>query len=460
MKKFWGGRFSSDTDREVERFTESVSFDRELYDVDIRCSTAHAQMLGRIGLLSEKECADIVDGLDAVRTEIAEGRFEFSTAHEDIHTNIEAALMEKIGDTAKKLHTGRSRNDQVAVDLRLWIRENSEELLRRLKALQAALCRLGKRFDDIILPGCTHLQHAQPVLLPHYMLAYVQQFERDRQRVSDCVKRLNKSPLGSGAIAGSTIALERKTVSEMLGFDDITENSLDSVSDRDFLVEYIFCLSLSAMHMSRLCEELIIWNSPEFGFIRIGDDFCTGSSMMPQKKNPDVAELIRGKTGRVYGALFSILTILKGIPMAYNRDMQEDKEALFDASATVLASLSVLARMMDSVEFVPHNIDPLLQEGYLEATALAEYLVKHDIPFREAHKITGEIVAFAEKKEQHLSDCTLKDLQGFSSKIGKDVFAVLTPRGYLNSLVTEGSSAPEKVRAKLDEWLQKTSGKN
>ncbi len=455
QKKPWGGRFTKQTADSVESFTESISFDRRLYKYDIEGSVAHANMLAKCKLISEKEKDAIVKGLNEILKEISTGKFVFKEFLEDIHMNIESALIERIGEAGKKLHTARSRNDQVALDMRLWTREHVQLTIGLLNALQKELVKKGKKHFDLIMPGFTHFQHAQPVLLCHYLLAYVEMFERDKARLRDCFVRLNKSPLGACALAGTTLITDPRQTAKLLGFDGVCENSMDAVSDRDFCVEYAFCLSMIAMHLSRLCEEWIIWCNDEVKFIEISDAYCTGSSIMPQKKNPDVLELIRGKCGRVFGHLTSLLTLLKGLPLSYNRDMQEEKVAVFDAADTVQTSLSILAELVANTNFNGDRMMQACKKGFIDATALAEYLVKKGVPFRKAHEIVGNIVRECIKVQCRLMDLQLAGFKAFSSAIEKDVYKVLGVENCIKNYKSYGSTAPGFVKKRILYWDKK-----
>lgn len=457
QKKLWGGRFTKQTAASVESFTESVSFDWRLYKYDIEGSIAHANMLARCKLITEKERDAIVKGLKEILAEIEDDKFEFKTSLEDVHMNIESALIERIGEAGKKLHTARSRNDQVALDLRLWTRNQTREVTGLLTMLQRELVKKGKTLFGLIMPGFTHLQHAQPVLVSHYLLAYVEMLERDKMRLQDCFVRLNKSPLGACALAGTTLPTNPAFTAKLLGFEGVCENSMDAVSDRDFCVEYAFCLSMVAMHLSRLCEEWIIWCNDEVKFIEISDAYCTGSSIMPQKKNPDVLELIRGKCGRVFGHLTSLLTLLKGLPLSYNRDMQEDKIAIFDAADTVQTSLSVLAELVANTNFHGEQMMSACEKGFIDATALAEYLVKKGVPFRMAHEIVGKIVRECIRVQCRLMDLQLESFKAFSSVIEKDVYKVLGVENCIKNYKSYGSTAPGFVKKRIAYWEKKLS---
>ena len=449
MSKQWGGRFEGDTDQLVERLGESVSFDARLAPYDIRGSVAHAEMLAARGIISEGDAEAIASGLTAILADVEAGRFVWDVGLEDVHTNIEAALVAKVGDAGKRLHTARSRNDQVATDVRLWARDQIDRILDLLRGLQAALVDMAEAHIDVVFPGCTHLQHAQPVLFAHHLMAYLEMFARDRERFSQLRNRVNVLPLGSAALAGTPHPIDRRQVAKALGFAGVSHNSMDAVSDRDYLIEFCAGASLAMMHLSRLCEEIILWSGPVYGYIEIGDGFTTGSSIMPQKKNPDVAELVRGKTGRVYGDLTALLTIMKGLPMTYNRDLQEDKEPVFDASDTLQLCLEVTARMIPSIEVRRERMEAAVREGFLEATDLADYLAGKGVPFREAHRIVGEAVLYCVKREKRLPELTLDELGSFSSVFDRDVFDGMKPSALVRSRDQIGGTAPRRVRAEL-----------
>jgi argininosuccinate lyase len=455
MKKPWGGRFEKDTDAAVERFTESVSFDRCLYKEDIRGSIAHAEMLARCGLLSEAELAQVREGLGDIEKEIAAGSFPWSVPLEDVHMNIESALIARIGDVGRKLHTARSRNDQVALDVRLWCRSAIDELTDLTLDCQRALVEKAAQYRETIVPGFTHLQHAQPVLLAHVLLAYAEMLERDRARLSDCRARTNTSPLGACAMAGTGLPTNPQSVAEALGFERAFSNSIDAVSDRDFAMELVFDLALVALHLSRLAEDWLIWCTREFDFIDLDEAFCTGSSIMPQKKNPDVLELIRGRCGRVYGDLTALLTIFKGLPLAYNRDMQEDKEPLFDAVDTVRGALSVGAALIRTTEFKTDNIRAACEGGHMDATALADYLVGRGIPFREAHGMAGMAVRRAAADGVKLAELSLEQFRALSPVVAEDVYKVLGTQNCVENYRSPGSSAPAEVERQLQSWQQR-----
>ena len=459
-KKPWGGRFKEATDVLVERFTESVSFDRRLYKYDIAGSIAHARMLARQGIIPKEDAEAIVKGLEEIRDAIDDGRFEWRVDLEDVHMNIEHELSRRIGEAGKRLHTARSRNDQVATDMRLYLKDEIIALDSSLKDLQESLLYQAREYFDCVLPGFTHLQHAQPVLWPHHMLAYFEQFRRDRERLKDAFKRVDVCPLGSAALAGSDFPIDREFVRRELGFSSLSRNSMDAVSDRDFVAEFIFCASLVMIHLSRLSEELILWASDEFSFVELPDSFCTGSSIMPQKKNPDCPELIRGKTGRVLGALTAIMTILKGLPMTYNRDLQEDKEPLFDTCDTVRLCVDVMARMLRGTRPWRDRMLQATRGGFLTATDLADYLVEKGVPFRSAHEIVGQVVAYCVENGKELWELSLDELRGFSQDIEEDCFERLSIQGSIEKRNSFGGTAPGRVKDALEEagaWLRSHS---
>ena len=445
--KPWGGRFSEPTDAFVERFTASVAFDRRLYRHDIAGSLAHASMLCNVGVLSQEEAETIAAGLEAIRDEIERGTFDWSVALEDVHMNIEARLTERIGPAGKKLHTGRSRNDQVATDLRLWLREEIDGLDALLVRLAEALLERAETYADAIMPGFTHLQAAQPVTFGHHLLAWFEMILRDRERLADCRRRVDTMPLGAAALAGTTFPVDRTQTARTLGFGRIAENSLDAVSDRDFAVEFAAWASLTMVHLSRFSEELVLWASAQFGFVELPDRFCTGSSIMPQKKNPDVPELVRGKTGRVAGQLTSLLVLMKGQPLAYNKDNQEDKEPLFDVVDTVRDCLTAYADMVPALRADREAMRTAAVRGFATATDLADYLVRRGVPFRDAHEVVGRAVAHAVEADRDLAELSLETLSGFSDAIGPDVFDVLTPEGSVAARDHLGGTAPVRVRA-------------
>jgi len=450
-EKPWAGRFTETTDRLVEEFTSSLGFDRKLYRYDIEGSTAHCRMLARQGLLTAPEEKAILEGLEDIGKEMDQGTFPLTADLEDIHMAVEKALIARIGEAGGKLHTGRSRNDQIALDVRLYLRDAVKNLLADLAALKTTLLSLTRRELGVILPGYTHLQQAQPVLLSHYLLAFREMFTRDEERLKDCLGRVNVLPLGSAALAGTGLPLDRNLVADLLGFPEITTNSMDAVSDRDFAAEFVFDGALLMMHLSRFCEDLILWSTEEFGYVTISDAYTTGSSIMPQKKNPDVAELVRGKTGRVYGNLVALLTVLKGLPMTYNRDLQEDKEPLFDTVETLTASVRVFTGMLNHVTFHRKRMHERVTAGFSTATDLAEYLVTRGIPFREAHGIVGRIVRHALEKGKDLRSLTLEEFQAFYPGFDGGVFALLTPEYSVNARKIAGGTAYETVAARIEE---------
>jgi len=433
----------------VERFTASIPFDRRLYRQDIEGSVAHARMLCRQGIISREEEEAIVQGLKEIGREIEAGKFAFKPEDEDIHMAIEKALIKKIGSAGEKLHTGRSRNDQVALDMRLYVRGEMERTIGLVRDLRLKLVEIAEREKDTIMPGYTHLQKAQPVLLAHYLLAFEAMFARDEERLRDAWERVNVMPLGAGALAGSGLPLDRKYVAELLDFPRITQNSMDTVSDRDFVAEYIFACALIMMHLSRICEDFIIWSTSEFSYLEIADSFATGSSLMPQKKNPDVAELIRGKTGRVYGHLISLLTVFKGLPMTYNRDLQEDKEALFDAVDTTLSSLQVFIAMLGHIKFNREKMAEEAAKGFTTATDLVEYLVLKGLPFREAHGVVGKLVAYCLKENRSFADLSLQEWKKVSEKFGPEIKKMLTPRASIERKKTLGSTSFREVEKQI-----------
>ena len=449
IDKPWGGRFTEKTAASVEMFTASVHFDVRLYRHDIAGSQAHAKMLAKQGLLSEAEKDMILKGLAEIEMEIKIGRFEFRPELEDIHMNIEKALVEKIGEAGEKLHTGRSRNDQVALDIRLYLREECAKLMELLTALQKGFVGLAREYLGAVMPGYTHLQRAQPVLLSHHLLAYYEMLGRDKERLADCLKRINVLPLGAAALAGTGLPIDREFVARELGFPTISKNSMDTVSDRDFIVEFLSVCSLIQIHLSRFSEELVLWASQEFSFVEIADRFCTGSSIMPQKKNPDIPELIRGKSGRTVGNLMTLLTLLKGLPLTYNRDLQEDKEPVFDSVDTVSHSLALTVDLLGGLVFNREILSEATRSGFLTATDLADYLVLKNVPFRQAHAIVGSAVAYCLEKSKELADLDLMELEMFSEAIGQDVFEVLSVDGSVNSRTSAGGTAASEVEKAL-----------
>ena len=442
--KLWGGRFEKKTAEDVDEFNSSINVDCQMVREDILGSIAHARMLGRQGIISTEDAKKICTGLEHILEDVQRGKVKFQVEAEDIHMNVENLLTERIGETAKKLHTGRSRNDQVALDLRMVSMKETEHILSLLAALESELLSIAEENTKTYMPGYTHLQKAQPITLAHYLLAYFEMFRRDIEHLKDCRKRTNVMPLGSGALAGTTYPLDREWVADNLGFDDITRNSLDGVSDRDFAIEALCCCSVIMMHLSRFCEELILWSTDEFRFVEMDDSYSTGSSIMPQKKNPDVAELIRGKTGRVYGDLITLLTMMKGIPLAYNKDMQEDKEALFDGFDTVQQCLHIFTDMISTITF---------KQSFLV------FLVRKGIPFRTAHEITGRLVLYCIRKNKALLDLRLEELQSFSPLFGEDIYEALSLETCVNQRKLPGGPAPETVQEAIRQnktWLSET----
>ena len=446
-KKPWGGRFTAATNEFVETYTASVDFDKRLYRHDISGSIAHATMLAKVGVLTDSESTTIIKGLKDILVDIERGDFAWSVALEDVHMNIEARLTDHIGDVGKKLHTGRSRNDQVATDIRLYLRDEIDALCEGLVGLQQALITLAENEADTIMPGFTHLQTAQPVTFGHHMMAWFEMIERDRQRFIDARVRTNILPLGAAALAGTSYPIDRHYTAELLGFDGVAENSLDAVSDRDFAIEFNAHAALLMMHLSRFSEELVLWSSAQFNFVDLGDSFCTGSSIMPQKKNPDVPELVRGKSGRVYGNLTALLTLMKSQPLAYNKDNQEDKEPLFDTVDTLLASVHLYTEMLADVNVNKDSMYEAASRGFSTATDLADYLVRKGVAFRDAHEVVGLSVRFCIDNNKDLPDCSLDELQQFSKVIEDDVYAVLTLEGSVSSRNHIGGTAPDQVRA-------------
>jgi argininosuccinate lyase len=448
--KLWGGRFTQATDSFVEAFTASANFDQRLASHDIQGSVAHAKMLHKIGILTDLELDKILSGLEEILFDINNGNFNWSVALEDVHMNIEARLTSAIGHAGKKLHTGRSRNDQVATDIRLYLREEIDHICDELRRLQTGLLNLAEQEYDTIMPGFTHLQVAQPITFGHHLMAWFEMLKRDQERMQDCLKRINIMPLGSAALAGTSYPIDRFMTAELLGFDRPSDNSLDSVSDRDFAIEFSSAASLIMMHLSRFSEELILWASTQFDFIEIPDTFCTGSSIMPQKKNPDVPELVRGKTGRVSGNLIALLMLMKGQPLAYNKDNQEDKEPLFDSADTVINSLRAFADMMPHVKAKRQNMYQAAKQGFSTATDLADYLVGKNIPFRDAHEIVGLAVRLGIETHRDLSELTLTELQQFSGEIDDEVFNILTLEGSVAARSHIGGTAPNTVKKAIE----------
>ena len=449
MAQLWGGRFTKETDALAYAFNASISYDKKLYKQDIAGSKAHAAMLGKQGILTEEETKQILAALDGILEDVSSGKLEITEEHEDIHSFVEAVLIQRLGDAGKKLHTGRSRNDQVALDMRLYIREEAVELDRLLRKLLETLLKIMETHTKTILPGFTHLQKAQPITLSHHMGAYFEMFKRDRQRVFDLYERMNYCPLGSGALAGTTFPLDREYTAKALGFYGPTLNSMDGVSDRDYLIELLSALSMVMMHLSRFSEEIIIWNTNEYQFVEIDDAYSTGSSIMPQKKNPDIAELTRGKTGRVYGALISLLTTMKSLPLAYNKDMQEDKELTFDAVDTAKGCLALFEGMLSSMKFLEENMKKSASRGFTNATDAADYLVNHGVPFRDAHGIIGRIVLYCVEKGIAVEDMSLEELRRFSDCFKEDIFEAVSMEACVNKRLTIGAPAKEAMEAAI-----------
>ena len=451
-QKAWGGVFDVATDRRVEEFTESVSFDRRLFAQDIEASIAHARMLTKVGLLTADECRLIEQTLGDIRREIEQGCFRFSSELEDIHMHIEKALTDRLGDVGRKLHTARSRNDQVSTDLRLWVREAIDTIDGRLAGVQGALVGRCQADADVILPGYTHLQRAQPVLAPHYWLAYCEKFRRDRQRLADCRRRTNRLTLGAAALAGTSLPIDRDFVAQQLGFEEVAANSLDASSDRDFVLEFAFCLAMIAEHLGTWAEEWVLWSTVEFNFLKLPQAFCTGSSIMPQKVNPNVLELIRGKTARVVGSLQTLLVLIKGLPLAYNRDLQEDKPPLFDAFDTVRASLELAAPLIASAELNRPAIAQRLDRGHLDATTFMEYLIRRGVPQRTAHGLVGRLVRKALDRGVRLSDLPLDDFREALPELDESVYEVLGVERAVAAMQSDGSTGPEQVNKQIENW--------
>jgi argininosuccinate lyase len=451
----WHGRFTQDPSERLRAYGQSVSFDQRLALHDIAGSKAHAAALRKAGLLTPRELAAIERGLESVAREIRAGKFVWREVLEDVHMNIEAALTKKIGAAGAKLHTARSRNDQVATDLRLWMRDETAALLGAVRRLQKSLVGLAARAGEAIMPGYTHLQRAQPVLAAHHLLAYVEMLERDAGRLADAAKRANVLPLGSGALAGSTIALDRAFIAKQLGFDGVSQNSMDAVSDRDFACEFLSACAITGMHLSRLCEDTVLWASAEFGFLRLSDAHTTGSSLMPQKKNPDIAELARGKTGRLYGNLVAVLTALKGLPLSYNRDLQEDKEPVFDSADTLGASLEILAEMFGGARWDKKRMAEAADDALLVATDWADYLVRRGLPFRRAHEVVGKLVGLSVQRGVSLRDLSLRDLQAASKLFRPDALRLLDSGRSLRARTAEGAPSPRRVAARLAWWRKR-----
>jgi len=456
-KKAWGGRFTKSTSKIAEKFSESVSFDKRLYDEDIRASIAHVRMLAKQNIIPKTDADKIIRGLNSIKKEIESGNFPFMEEYEDIHLNIEKRLIEKIGKVGGKIHTARSRNDQVLVDVRLYILKEGNNILKLMKKLSGNFIKLAEKNMGVVMPLYTHLQRAQPVLLAHHMLAFFEMFRRDVYRLRDCLERVDVNPLGTGAGAGTSFPVDRNQTASLLGFNAVSCNSIDTVSDRDFIAEFIFCCSLLMMHLSRLSEELVLWSSKEFDFVDLGDDFTTGSSIMPQKRNPDMAELTRGKIARVYGNLNAILTLLKGLPLSYNRDMQEDKKPLFDTIDTVKSCLELNNEMLKKIKFKRENLRKSLNDGFLTATDVADYLTRKGMPFRNAHETAGAIVSYAERQGKKLEELSLKEMTDFSKLIEVDVFNYISVQGSVESKTSYGGTSPKNVKAMLLEAKKEIS---
>lgn len=457
MASLWSGRFEKAMDEIVEEFNASIFFDKRLYDCDIAGSIAHVTMLFEQGIVSEEEKNSIVETLKEIRTEIKEGKITFTVHDEDIHMAVESILIKRLGETGKRLHTARSRNDQVAVDTRLYAKKEIREIIENLKYMEHVLLEKADKYHDKIMVGFTHMQHAQPVTIGFHLMAYFQMFKRDIERFEQCFERTDYNPLGSCALAGTTIPINRHRTAELLGFKNVTENAMDSVSDRDYILEILSDASICMMHISRMAEEFVYWNSQEFSYIWIDDSFCTGSSIMPQKKNPDMAELLRGKTGRIYGNLMQLLTVMKGTPLAYNKDFQEDKEGLFDTVDTLNKSLVIFAKMIEKTEFRMENIQKHLGQGFLNATDIAEHFVKNKIPFREAHEIVGKMVKYCESNNKDFVDLSDEELQKIDARVSRKSLPDLTMEGCVNGRVSYGGTAPVEVKRQIKagrQWLE------
>jgi argininosuccinate lyase len=453
-EKLWGGRYSKETDKLVEAFTESISFDSRLAQYDIQGSAAHAKMLAKCGIISAKERDAIVKGLEAVSKEIAAGTFVFDPALEDVHMNIESALTKRIGKAGEKLHTARSRNDQVALDLRLYLRDNVSRIITLICGIQKSFVGLAQKYHTDIIPGYTHMQHAQPVLFAHHLLAYVEMFERDKGRLADSLARINVLPLGACALAGTGLPIDREFTAKELGFKAVARNSMDAVADRDFAIEFLSNAALIGMHLSRVCEEMVLWAGSEFRVIEIDEAYCTGSSIMPQKKNPDIAELVRGKTGRLYGNLVSVMVMMKGLPMAYNRDMQEDKEPVFDSVDTIASSLAVVAGMVGNLQLKEHR-RAKFDGDFSYATDMAEYLVKKGVPFRKAHKVVGRLVSYCIDKGVEMYHLDMQTLKQFAPEFDGDIYRVMDICACVSSKKSSGGTAQKNVEKALADWKRK-----
>ena len=450
MKKMWEGRFHKETNKLLEKFNASITFDKRMYEEDIAGSIAHSRMLAKQGIIAENEQEDIENGLLQIKDEIEKGEFEFRIEDEDIHMSIEKRLTQIIGAVAGKLHTARSRNDQVALDVRMYVRKEASEISNLLVKMENVLLGLAEKYKNVIIPGYTHLQRAQPILFSHHLMAYFQMFKRDISRIEDFLKRSDEMPLGAGALAGTTFDLDRHFVAKELGFSKPTENSLDSVSDRDFIIELAMIISVISMHLSRFSEEIIIWCTSEFSFINLDDAFATGSSIMPQKKNPDIAELVRGKTGRIYGNLMGILTTMKALPLAYNKDMQEDKEGIFDSIDNIKLSIEIFYLMLDTITVNNEKIYTSMRAGFLNATDVADYLAKHNVPFRQAHKIVGEIVSYCEDKKITIDDMKLEEFHKFSDVFKDDILSEITIENCVNKRNSFGGTSIKNVEMQIE----------
>ncbi len=458
MSKLWGGRFTKSTNELVEEFTASIEFDQQFAMEDIEGSIAHVTMLAECEIITSDEASKLISGLKIIEEKINNGLQDYTVGNEDIHMNIEQMLIDEIGPVGGKLHTGRSRNDQVATDIHLYVNNKTKEIIKLVESVQAAFIKQAKANIAVIMPGYTHLQRAQPILFSHHLLAYFWMLERDKQRLNDSLKRVNWSPLGAGALAGTTFPINRERTAELLGFDTVYPNSLDAVSDRDFVMEFLSISSIMMTHISRLSEELVTWSSQEFDFIELDDSFCTGSSIMPQKKNPDVPELLRGKTGRVHGNLFGLLTVLKGLPLAYNKDMQEDKEGLLDTVKTIDGSLRLLAPMIETMQVKQDNMYSAIDQDYSNATDIADYLVTKGLPFRQAHEIIGKIVLYAIEQKKYLLALTLKEYQSFSNLFEEDIYVVLEPKHVVDARNSTGGTAENQVRKQLEQAEEVLAG--
>ncbi|MBP1949261.1 argininosuccinate lyase [Virgibacillus litoralis] len=458
MSKLWGGRFTKSTNELVEEFTASIEFDQQFAMEDIEGSIAHVTMLAECEIITHDEASQLVRGLKIIEEKINNGLADYTVGNEDIHMNIEQMLIDEIGAVGGKLHTGRSRNDQIATDIHLYVNNKTKEIIKLVESVQSAFIKQAKSNINVIMPGYTHLQRAQPVLFSHHLLAYFWMLERDKQRLIDSLQRVNWSPLGAGALAGTTFPINRERTAELLGFDMVYPNSLDAVSDRDFVLEFLSIASIMMTHISRLSEELVIWSSQEFNFIELDDSFCTGSSIMPQKKNPDVPELLRGKTGRVHGNLFGLLTVLKGLPLAYNKDMQEDKEGLLDTVKAIDGSLRLLAPMIETMQVKQDNMYNAVDQDYSNATDIADYLVTKGLPFRQAHEIIGKIVLYAIEQKKYLRALTLEEYQSFSNLFEEDIYVVLEPKHVVDARNSTGGTAESQVRKQLEQAEAVLSG--